>query len=309
MARTSFVYKVAKKCEKPKNTFWKFMNFWFCPVMITVGWFVYKKLKKMYLDKEIVYLPSTDAGDIIFFRQMKGYMDKHYKNKWVYIYDDRNKRIVDIMDFDCKYGMKGYWIAALSYADYFFGDNLKIHNGYGWCIFDKKYFTDSLEVQIPKYPQNEAAVEKELDTLNPNHKPMVLLAPYEQSISANGMQILPGSFWNNLAGMLIDKGYVVVTNCKGDEAEPVIAGTQRIFPKFCDLCSVSDKIGIFVSIRSGFADFTLGSTARKWILYPTDWFYDTWSVGGEHTTEIVYKEYLDNDKLQELAEEIVRGIG
>ncbi len=90
----------------------------------------------------------------------------------------------------------------------------------------------------------------------------VILAPYAKSIL--DISIV---FWENLALDLIDKGFIVFTNC-GNDLELPITGTEKICFPLETAHSVVEYAGYFIGLRSGLCDFISNTKCLKVIIYP-----------------------------------------
>ena len=133
----------------------------------------------------------------------------------------------------------------------------------------------------------------------------VMLSPYEQSLTANGYQLLPRSFWEQLAQRLKQRGYDVFTNCSGTEAEPPISGTSFLFPPVSQMSHCAAYAGGMVAIRSGLVDFCCAAKATKVVLYPDDVFFHTNAMGlSTDVVEISY-EHAQEDGLETVMEEVL----
>lgn len=93
----------------------------------------------------------------------------------------------------------------------------------------------------------------------------VILMPH-----ANTSKMLPISFWEKLAGKLVENGYVVYTNIK-DETEYVISGTYAISKPLPDIPSFAEKCSLVIALRSGICDLLAFSKTKMIVIVPT-WF-------------------------------------
>lgn len=310
MNRKRLIFKFSKRCEKPDNKLFRFLNIFFVFAMVNYGRHLYKKLRKVYKEKTIVCVPSSDAGDIMFFRFSKKLLEEKYGKDWVYVYDNRNRRIVESLDFQCTCPMPVYSIAALSYANFYDNDKkIKLVNGYSWCLFDCEKKNSHIELDYPRLEPDKAYLDNIISENELDKNKAVILAPYEQGITSSGLPILSNAFWEELARKLVDKGYVVFTNCKDDEIEPKIKGTKKIFPKFCDMEACVNVIGNLISMRSGFIDYVRNSSAKMMVLYPNDEYYLQWGINLKGNNEKIKElKYLDSNLNIVSEEELLNNI-
>lgn len=279
MNRNKLIFKFAKNCEKPTTAFYRFMNIFFVSAMVLYGRKIYGSLRKKYGNRKFILVPTSDAGDIMYFRYSKKMLDEKYGKDWLYIYDNRNKRIVDLMGFENVCPMPVYSVAALSYSLFHDNDNkIDMINGYAWCMFDCEKANKNVRFDYPVMNVNQEYIDSIKKDNDLQDKKAIILAPYEQGITSSGFSILSMAFWEKLAKEFADLGYVVFTNCKNDAVEPVIKGTKHIFPRFSDMEACVSELGNMVSIRSGFVDYVRNSTAKMVVLYPNDLYINQWSI-------------------------------
>ena len=281
MYRKSLIYKFAKKCEKPDNSvFWQIMNCIFSEVMIKMGFLLYLYYKHRYPNTELLFIPSADAGDLLFLRYSYPYIQKIYGTDTKLFLDGRNKKIAEVLGLPNVELVSQLQIVPLAKAFYYYGDKKlkRLHSVYHWCFFDMQDATDAYIKDTPVYQVDQKAVEEIFISNNLIPGKTVVLAPYEQGITSSGYSIIPQHVWEELAYILTKNEYTVCTNCKGDALEPVVKGTSHVFPTLDNISAFVAKAGYMIAIRSGFCDFTVDTSAKKVILYPSDRYYERWSV-------------------------------
>lgn len=120
-----------------------------------------------------------------------------------------------------------------------------------------------------RYPESYASVPKDREDIDKFFKDnglvpgkTAVLSPYANTISN-----LPMEAWEEIAGILKDKGYMVCTNSASDK-EPAISGTKPLFIPFSIAASVLEAAGLFIAMRSGLCDIVAAAACRKVIFYP-----------------------------------------
>ena len=104
-------------------------------------------------------------------------------------------------------------------------------------------------------------------------KKTIILAPYAVTYYEL-TNTLNKDFWQNMARLLKDKGYIVYTNVNGLQEKP-IEGTEPVTTTFSELYYISDKVKCFVGVRSGIFDFLAMSDAKLFNIIPFgNWFWD-----------------------------------
>lgn len=316
MYRKGFVYKVAKKCEKPgDSSFWRMMNSLFSECMIQIGLVLYRRYRKRDSGRELLFIPSTDSGDLLFLRYSYSYIKEIYGEDAVLFIDERNKRIAEILDFPEIRTVSQMQMVPLAKA-YYYHCNTKmkhLHDVYSWCFFDMRDTTERYVRDIPLYKVDQKAVDELFLKNGLRRGKTVVLAPYEQAITEAGMELVPGEVWEELARALQQEGYDVCTNCKGDINEPVVRGTKGVFPKLGDLEYFVESAGCYVAIRSGFCDFVNHTNARKVVLYPNDKYYKHFSMTNfgknEGLMEFVYGSMTTKAEWDDRIQDIVNFCG
>lgn len=91
----------------------------------------------------------------------------------------------------------------------------------------------------------------------------VLLAPFAYSA-----QILPWSFWQELALALQEKGYQVFINAAGAEEQSDIEGATVLRFEFPETILAMEYLGWVIGTRSGFFDVTCCANCRRIVFYP-----------------------------------------
>ena len=91
----------------------------------------------------------------------------------------------------------------------------------------------------------------------------VLLAPFAYSA-----QILPWSFWQELALLLRGKGYRVFVNAAGSEEQVGIDGVSILRLDFPETILAMEYLGWVIGTRSGFFDVTCRARCSRIVYYP-----------------------------------------
>ena len=308
MYRQSYIYRFLKKCEKPEgNMIWEFFNVAFSFFMIRIGLLLYYCYRYKYKNAELCILPSTDAGDLLFLRYSNAYILDLYGQDAVFIFDNRNTRTIDTLKFRNVCLVSQFQIVPLAKAFYVYA-NSKMHNVYNWCFFDMKNVTHLYKKDIPLYVSDRKMVDGLFSANNLEKGRTVIIAPYEQGITAVGGKCIPYEVWKKLIIELKKNGYNVCVNCKGNDVEKNIEGGIQVFPKFEDLTTFVEQAGYMVSIRSGFCDYTMNVHVKKVILYPTVKYFEKWKMSNfsddGQTLEIVYNDI--EGKWADVIDEIIR---
>lgn len=308
MNRNSLLYCFLKKCENPPDKLrWRFLNTLFCSAMIIRGYMLYAMLKRKYLNKIFVILPSASAGDLLFFKVLQSDFENYCKIKEpLYFIDERRKEIAESLGYKNIMGMSYQKITALNMARVFFGEKMNLSiNAYPWFFFDLSAL-NNINIQYPVFQTGDLA--KEL-SYNIVRNKTVILSPYEYSATAKGLATPNIEFWEVLTKRLKEKGFCVVTNCKGDDNEPAIKGTRAIFPQISCIHNVVIYAGNIIGMRSGLFDFLAGTAAKKIILYPSEEYLKQWSVfkiwEDAEVREINCLNYISENRLSVLINEIV----
>ena len=233
MNRNSVLYKVLKRIEKPDGKkLFAIMN----PVMnkslAVCGRLITKSMKKSFPGKTILLMPSRSAGDMYFLKYSFEDMLKKAGIKDYLLIVDRATCYKSALScgFENVYpvGMIKQK-ALLMYQATEKRKKTGIINCYPWCMFDLNRAKNLTPKKIIAHSECQKKLQEEYGLI-PGKS--VILSPYENSISEKGLPTLPEAFWAEIAHMLKKDGYSVFTNSNGSESEPVISGTNRIFPLF-----------------------------------------------------------------------------
>lgn len=118
----------------------------------------------------------------------------------------------------------------------------------------------------PAKPNVNGLVYKDIEKI-PEGK-AVIFSPYAKSVTAIDLKV-----WTEAVTYYNRAGYKCYTNVCGDE-KPLDA-TEAISPPLLEICSVVERAGIFVGIRSGLCDLLRETKAKKIALYPDYNYCDT----------------------------------
>lgn len=313
------MHKFAKKCELPEGSaFWSFMNFFFCQFMILYGSRVYKRIKKEFPDKQLIFIASKDAGDVVFYSYFKDYMFqllKKNESDTILVCTNSNVNSYKALNISNIYPIPMPEVAALSMAYHYYGsEKMDLVNAYSWCLFDYGNIQNKdIKPQHPKFSVNKENLLSALSDIGCIPGKTVILAPYEQQITVEHELVPVWQFWSELAEALKNEGFNVCTNCRGDQSEPPIDGTKHIFPRFGDCEELISLAGYSIILRSGFADFTAMTDGTVIVLYPSARFwnkYRIWNscdISNHH--EIIYQGSIEDEAYRKkLIDEIVRKV-
>ena len=307
--KKSFVYRFLKKVESPEEKpFFELMNRFFNLGLALYGKTIYLALRKKYPGYTFIINPACSSGDMIFLKLTLEKLKKMSGiEKYIMILD--NGRVFNAaceLDYENLYPVPRTTLKALFVYYRFNIDSVSdMINCYSWMMFDYKSsncFFDSGEL-INGGGEYEIKLFEE-KRLIPGKT--IILSPYEQSISEQKLPKLKPVFWEKLAERLKAEGFCVCTNCSGSENEPVIRGTEAVFPKFSHAAQTTAYAGGIVALRSGIVDYISRAEAVKVILYPTRDYYNIWNTkrtcNDSRCTEIVYNS--DPSQYDELISQI-----
>ncbi|MBO5561837.1 MAG: hypothetical protein J6A07_09315 [Firmicutes bacterium] len=306
------LYRFLKKLENPdyvSSGLPYLLNFMMCFSLSEYGRYVKHTLNKKYPGKFILLLPSRSAGDVFYLKQRFEELLQIAKiNNYILVLDDAGCfRAAKSMGYDNVVPVSMVkQKALLIYQRTNFCKNTDISDCYPWCMFDLKSGKNSDKYTAPElYTDTEPQTETARKT--------VIISPYENSMSVQGYPLLPSDFWVNLARELTKRGYFVYTNCSGNAKEPVIDGTEQIFPEISKIRETVEKAGGCIMMRSGFTDYSSQTSTRKVVLYPVKDCLNIWSVyrtlDVPNCIEIIYENRLDDysSLIQEICDYIEEG--
>ena len=277
------IYKFAKKCENPQGRFWHTMNFFFCQAMVIYGMNCYRKVKKQNPDKHLMLMPANSAGDILVYSYFKKYMLQRLnksEEETLLLCSEYNKRPSMACGIKNACFLPMPQIAAISMALNYYGtDRMELTDTHKWCIFD--YGNIQNPDIVPVRPAFACNPEKTAETLNkigcvPGKT--IVLSPYEQTLTLHKLPKPVPEFWTELSQAFKERGFCVCTNCRGDEKEPAVKGTEAVFPAFGECEELVSVAGGAVIIRSGFADFTAMTRGAVVVLYPDKDFFGNFRI-------------------------------
>lgn len=304
MKRDSAIYQFIKKASQPPSTlFWRVMNTCFCLVSITYGSFVYKALKREHPGKTIIVVPTLSIGDLIYFKaSFDSLLRMNQIEDYIIVMCANLKKGAQAIDYKhVGYRSVGE-VGALNMYIHFLSDRLDdAIDGHIWQFFDYKGALNKQLMNYPVFHGDSKAISDFFVKTDAKRGESIILAPYEKTLTVDGLRLLPIRFWEDLSSALIQSGYTVFTNCANTELEPVIAGTRHIFPKYEDIQEYVSYAGGMVAIRSGFVDFSCCAEAKKVVLYPSESFrreFSTNEVG--FSNDIVELNYENIDFETEL---------
>lgn len=118
----------------------------------------------------------------------------------------------------------------------------------------------------PAKPNANKQIYKDIDSI-PEGK-SVIFSPYAKSVTPIDTKV-----WKDAVIYYSGIGYKCYTNVIGDEKP--LDGTDGISPALLEMCSVVERAGTFVGIRSGLCDILREAKAKKIALYPDYNYCDT----------------------------------
>lgn len=298
MNKNSFIYRFLKRVENPSNNIiFYYLNTFMCLTLSFYGKILARSLTHKN-NATIILFASRSAGDTVFLSYLfKDFLKVCKINNYILVVDSGScYKAAKSLNFENLYPVNVLKLKALLiYQRVNIFKEPNVVDCYPWCMFDlmqssygfKDNSNNNLNKIIGPIEENISAT-----------KDTILLCPYENSITEHGLPKLPVEFWNNLVIELKKLNYKVFTNCSGKDNEPVLQGTEKIFPDFSEIQKTLDEIGKCVMIRSGFSDFALSSKADKIVLYPNKKSVDYWSLyrtnNNANCYEIIYEEYLSD---------------
>lgn len=307
------IYQIAKKCEKPENAFWNFMNFFFCQCMILYGKHAYQKVRKKFPDKQLLLLPIRNAGDILFHSYFRSYLLDYLQKKeeeTLLLCAENTRKACEACGLKEIYLLPMPKISAISMAYHFYGqEQIDMIDAYKWCIFDYENIQKpAVKAKRPNFSGNPEQVAKALEQIHCTAGNTIVLSPYEKTLTVEKLPKPVPEFWTELAEALQKKGFCVCTNCKGDETEPSVPGTKSIFPALGECETLVNLAGGAVVLRSGFADFIRMTTAKTVVLYPSEVFlqkFRLWNQPVLNHYEILYQDMKNQAYRKRLIADIV----
>ena len=294
------------------------------------GKIYYNKIRKKYGDVPIFLCPYTGTGDIYLIGTFwDEYTKRNNLSEYAFVViSTACKRVADLFDIKNIEVAKKKKLVSYLISYYLYdpkGVKIKVLNdcwaqihtnqvewfrGYKGLCFTNLFrsFVFGLPGSVkPKHPQLKDE-RKRVDQLFVDHSILpartVILSPY-----SNTLADLPDEFWEQMAELLKEKGYMVATNI-GGKSEPPIKGTTALFFSLDIAPHVIEKAGAFIGVRSGFCDIISGTDAKKVILYDRDnrfymgSAYEYFNLKDmelcDDATEIEYS----HERIEELAENI-----
>lgn len=125
------------------------------------------------------------------------------------------------------------------------------------------YGFDEKKKEIPPvFCKDKSYAEELFSRLGLKKGQTVILAPYAGSFQSE-MGI---AAWERLTEGLLQKGYVVCTNCCGDREQP-IKGTVPIFFPYEEAVNILEYAGGFIALRSGLCDIVSQAKCKMVIIY------------------------------------------
>lgn len=297
MNRNGFVYKIAKKCEKPSEKMpWSILHKLFMGFCIIYGKKVYSKIQKDTDGRTILYYYSISMGDYFLFSLVVDDFWKHSKiDSYCLVVPDCIVKLCDSLKYDKVYPLSFPKFTAMNIYLNFSRSDKKAINFFPWLFFKTKEYKVKPNVCLKI---DEIIDIQEFKELGLEEKNTVVLAPYEKSLSIHGFPILPSSFWELLTKKLHDRGYKVCTNCDNSESQKPVKGTIPVLPKYGEIMNFCETCGYVVAIRSGFADMCTFSNCKKIILYPNQKAFSMWPIKesfgmNQNICELIYDNYLE----------------
>lgn len=118
----------------------------------------------------------------------------------------------------------------------------------------------------PCYPKWKYSSRQAEKIFRKNHLPRertVLLVPFSYSLAS-----LPRPFWQELALLLIERGFAVAINAVGEGEKNFIKGSTTLSLSFQDVMNVMEHGATVIGIRCGFFDITSQASCKRIVLYP-----------------------------------------
>ena len=263
------------------------------------GFRIYSKLLKQYgKDVQIFICPYSGTGDIYLIgTYWKEYLDSTGIDDYVFVVTGKAcasvaklfhiKNII-VLDNDnyCKYLIAYYrtngeiknikvlndgWRGLGKIPSFW----IRGYKGHNFDVMFKKFvfeLSDNCEHNHPQIKVDDLRLYHIIEEYKLVEKRSVILSPYTNTLPA-----IDETFWEKLALVLSNKGYVVYTNI-GGKGEKIIEGTKKIFFDFEYANPIVEYAGYFIGVRSGLCDIISNSNACKIILYDRDIYFFNSSI-------------------------------
>lgn len=241
---------------------------------------IYDEIRQSYPEESILVRPYPGTGDIYL---LGGYIDhimkKLGKKKHILIVPKNSeKEMAELFGMDALvYPAKDVWklLAFVRMVGFdrlnVFSDNCNIDQGRivgieGYknidmhTLFQKMVFERNTKITHFYFYQENADALFESYGLKKGRT--VLISPYSSTFKSFSMEQ-----WEQLAVLLMEKGYSVCTNTAGKE-EKAVEGTVAVNIPYREVVDFVNKAGFFIGLRSGLCDILSASSAALIVLYP-----------------------------------------
>lgn len=136
---------------------------------------------------------------------------------------------------------------------------LTANNIMKYAVYD---LDDQAKMVFPEIGDQD--IQKYISDLNIIRGKTVILNPYANSISG-----IPAEFYQRLSDLLIESGYVVVTNVS-EHFKTAVLGTKPLACSMPEAYRLAEYCGFVVGTRSGFMDFIISSNCKIVAVYSNE---------------------------------------
>lgn len=247
---------------------------------------IYDEIRRSYPEETIIVRPYSGTGDIYLLGGYIGHiMQRLGKQKYILIVPKNSeKKVAELFGMNALvYPAEEAWklLAFVRMAGFdrlnVFSDNCNIDQrriegieGYKnidmHTLFQKMVF--ERETKITHFSFYQENADSVFDSYELKKGRTVLLAPYSGSYKS-----FPMERWEQLAVLLMEKGYSVCTNTAGTE-EKAVQGTAAVSIPYSKIIDFVNKAGFFIGIRSGLCDIISASSAVMTVFYPFNLFVE-----------------------------------
>ena len=241
---------------------------------------IYEEIRRSYQEECILVRPYTGTGDMYLLGGYIGHiMQRRGQEKYILVVPRNSERkVAELFGMNALvYPMDQIWklLAFVRMVGFdnlnVFSDNCNIDQrriakicGYKnidmHTLFQKMVFERATKItQFHIYQENADSL---FEIYGLKRDRTVLLSPYTSSY-----QSFPVEQWEQLAALLMEKGYSVCTNTAKKE-EKAVKGTMAVNIPYSKITDFVNKAGFFIGLRSGLCDIISASSAVMIILYP-----------------------------------------
>lgn len=127
----------------------------------------------------------------------------------------------------------------------------------------------------------------------------IILMPY-----ANSTMLMERGFWERMVEILIELGYQVITNVKGDDELP-IKGTRGLCADIATTAALCEFCRLVISLRSGLCDVLAFTEAKLVVLNNREYHFNEWNLSAVTSREGIYNLLIGRDGIVKLLLDIL----